>query len=584
MQYILTFASALKHFVCLSAVAALAVSCEDFLVRTPKDKVTPETYFTDETDCELYTNEFYLAFPGAGSIYDESADYVYRTTVSDEARGTRLVPSSSSLWNWDRLRSINFFLEHADQCSDLTVRNKYVALARFFRAYFYFDKVRYYGDVPWIDRTFTAQDDGLYNGRDDRKYVFTKMLEDIDFAIDHLGTTKSAYTVTKWTALALKSRMCLFEGTFRKYHGIEGWEEVLEAGVDASKKFIKTSGYSIYTGGTEPYRDLFSSQSANTKEIVLARAYNSSLGLVHDVNGFFTSPTMGRSGLAKDVVNMYLMSDGTRFTDREGYETMTFTEETQSRDPRLAQSIRTPGYSRIGSTVKVAPNFAACITGYQITKYVCSAKYDSYQSSENDMPVFRAAEVYLNHAESLAELGTLTQADLDQSINKIRERVGMPSLDLEAANLNPDPYLLDPVTGYTGVTGANTGVILEIRRERTVELLCEGFRYWDLMRWKAGKRFERPYYGMYFPSAGSYDLDSDGSVDLVIYSGDKPTEEGGVVYMSLSEANLSEKTSGYITLHSDIARNWNEDRDYLYPIPTDEITLTYGNIKQNPNW
>lgn len=574
----------LPYIICLLAAAALAVSCEDFLVRTPKDKVTPETYFTDETDCELYTNEFYLIFPGASSVYGESADYIYTTTVSDVARGTRLVPSSSSLWNWDRLRDINFFLEHADQCADLAVRNRYIALSRFFRAYFYFDKIRYYGDVPWIDRTFTAQDEGLYNGRDDRKYVFTRMLEDIDFAIEHLWTTKSAYTVTKWTALALKSRMCLFEGTFRKYHGIEGWEEVLEAGVDASTKFIKESGYSIYTGGSEPYRSLFSSQSANTTEVILARAYNSSLGLVHDVNGFFTSPTMGRSGLAKDVVNMYLMADGTRFTDKPGYETMTFIEETASRDPRLAQSIRTPGYTRLGSTAKSAPNFAACITGYQITKYVCAAQFDSYNSSENDMPMFRTAEVYLNHAESLAELGTLTQTELDRSINKIRGRVGMPSLDLEAANSNPDPYLSDPVTGYTGVTGPNAGVILEIRRERTVELLSEGFRYWDLMRWKAGKRFERPYYGMYFPSAGSYDLDSDGSTDLVIYSGTKPDEKEGVVYMSLSEANLSEKTSGYLTIHSDIERNWNEDRDYLYPIPTDEITLTYGNIKQNPNW
>lgn len=574
----------LPYIICLLAAAALAVSCEDFLVRTPKDKVTPETYFTDETDCELYTNEFYLIFPGASSVYGESADYIYTTTVSDVARGTRLVPSSSSLWNWDRLRDINFFLEHADQCADLAVRNRYIALSRFFRAYFYFDKIRYYGDVPWIDRTFTAQDEGLYNGRDDRKYVFTRMLEDIDFAIEHLWTTKSAYTVTKWTALALKSRMCLFEGTFRKYHGIEGWEEVLEAGVDASTKFIKESGYSIYTGGSEPYRSLFSSQSANTTEVILARAYNSSLGLVHDVNGFFTSPTMGRSGLAKDVANMYLMADGTRFTDKPGYETMTFIEETASRDPRLAQSIRTPGYTRLGSTAKSAPNFAACITGYQITKYVCAAQFDSYNSSENDMPIFRTAEVYLNHAESLAELGTLTQTELDRSINKIRGRVGMPSLYLEAANSSPDPYLSDPVTGYTGVTGPNVGVILEIRRERTVELLSEGFRYWDLMRWKAGKRFERPYYGMYFPSAGSYDLDSDGSTDLVIYSGTKPDEKEGVVYMSLSEANLSEKTSGYLTIHSDIERNWNEDRDYLYPIPTDEITLTYGNIKQNPNW
>lgn len=574
----------IQYIIYLSIAAVFAVACDDFLVRTPKDKITPETYFTGETDCALYTNEFYLAFPGASSMYGESADYIIRTTVSDEVRGARLVPATSGLWNWESLRTINFFLEHSGQCSDVTVRNKYVALARFFRAYFYFDKIKYYGDVPWIDRTFTAQDEGLYQGRDDRKYVFEKMLEDIDYAIEHLTTTKSVYTVTKWTALALKSRMCLFEGTFRKYHGIEDWEEVLTAGVDASKKFIKSSGYAIYTGGSAPYRDLFTFQNSNSSEVILARAYSSNLGLTHDANGWFTSPTMGRSGLAKDVVNMYLMADGSRFTDIEGYDKMTFEDETKARDPRLAQSIRTPGYTRIGSNAKVAPNLAACITGYQITKYVCSTKYDSYNTSENDFPLFRTAEVYLNHAESMAELGTLTQSELDLTVNKIRARVGMPSLNMDAANADPDPYLQDAVTGYTGVTGPNTGVILEIRRERTVELLCEGFRYWDIMRWKAGKRFERPFLGMYFPSIGSYDLDSDGNIDFVIYSGTKPEEVEGVVYMSADEANLSEKNSGNLTIHADIERNWNEDRDYLYPIPTDEITLTYGKIKQNPNW
>lgn len=137
----------IHYIIYLSIAAVFAVACDDFLVRTPKDKITPETYFTGETDCALYTNEFYLAFPGASSMYGESADYIIKNTVSDEVRGTRLVPSTSSLWNWENLRTINFFLEHSDQCSDVSVRNKYVALARFFRAYFYLDKIKYYGDV-----------------------------------------------------------------------------------------------------------------------------------------------------------------------------------------------------------------------------------------------------------------------------------------------------------------------------------------------------------------------------------------------------------------------------------------------------
>lgn len=572
------------RIICLLPAVMTLTACRDFLVKDPQDKLTPEAYFKSEKDCELYTNEFYLIFPGGASIYSENSDYIITRDLTDEVRGTRLVPASSSLWNWNRLRDINFFLEHSNQCSDIAVRTKYEALARFFRAYFYFVKVRYYGDVPWLDKTLTALDEELYKGRDSRQDVFKHMIEDVDFAIENLTKTKHVHSVTRWTALALKSRMCLFEGTFRKYHGIEGWEEILAAGVEASESFIKSSGYVIYSSGVTPYKDLFNAVSSNSTEVILTRSYSSSLGLTHDVNGFYTSPTMSRSGIAKDIVDMYLMADGSRFTDLPGHETMQFVQEMQDRDPRLAQTIRTPGYTRVNSSDKVAPNMAATVTGYQITKYVGSAKYDSYNSSETDLPLFRTAEVYLNFAEMKAELGTLSQADLELSVNKLRSRAGMPNLYMDQANANPDPYLMDAVTGYPNVSGPMTGVILEIRRERTVELICEGFRYWDIMRWKAGKRFERPFLGMYFPGPGSYDLDNNGKIDFVIYDGPRPAEDEGVVYLSLKEANLSEGTSGNIMIHSDIERHWNEDRDYLYPIPSDEITLTYGNIKQNPLW
>lgn len=572
------------RIICLLPAVMTLTACRDFLVKDPQDKLTPEAYFKSEKDCELYTNEFYLIFPGGASIYSENSDYIITRDLTDEVRGTRLVPASSSLWNWNRLRDINFFLEHSNQCSDIAVRTKYEALARFFRAYFYFVKVRYYGDVPWLDKTLTALDEELYKGRDSRQDVFKHMIEDVDFAIENLTKTKHVHSVTRWTALALKSRMCLFEGTFRKYHGIEGWEEILAAGVEASESFIKSSGYVIYSSGATPYKDLFNAVSSNSTEVILTRSYSSSLGLTHDVNGFYTSPTMSRSGIAKDIVDMYLMADGSRFTDLPGHETMQFVQEMQDRDPRLAQTIRTPGYTRVNSSDKVAPNMAATVTGYQITKYVGSAKYDSYNSSETDLPLFRTAEVYLNFAEMKAELGTLTQSDLELSVNKLRSRAGMPNLDMDQANANPDPYLMDAVTGYPNVSGPMAGVILEIRRERTIELICEGFRYWDIMRWKAGKRFERPFKGMYFPGPGSYDLDNNGKIDFVIYDGTRPAEDEGVVYLSLKEANLSNGTSGNIMVHSDIERHWNEDRDYLYPIPSDEITLTYGNIKQNPLW
>ena len=567
----------------LAAMVFTLTACEDFLVRRPKDQLSPDTYFRTETECQLYTNNFYTILPAASDFYQEDDDYVIPKSLSSKVIGNRTVPTTAGTWNWVMLRQINFFLSRSHQCEDVGVRQKYEALAKFFRAYFYFEKVKRYGDVAWVDEPIDANDKTLYRGRDSRYKVMEHVLDDIDFAIANLSSGKDVFRATKWTALALKSRIFLFEGTFRKYHGLDGWEECLKEAADAASKFIKESGYGIYKSGNTPYQSLFTLAESDRSEVILTRAYKQSLSLVHGANEALTSTASSHSGLAKDIVNMYLMSDGSRFTDKPRYNMLGFYDETQDRDPRLAQTIRTPGYTRMGETELLAPNMAAVTTGYQPIKYVCEKKYDSYQSSENDMPIFRAAEVYLNYAEAKAELGQLAQADLDMSVNKVRARVSMPAINMEEANANPDPYLLADGTGYPNVTKSTyTGVILEIRRERTVELMLEGFRYWDLMRWKEGKRFERTFYGMRLDGVGEYDLDKNGSVDLVVYEGTAPSTIQGVVYKELSELNLSEE--GNIVLHADIERKFDESKDYLYPIPTEDIVLTQGVVKQNPGW
>ena len=573
------------RYMILAVMLLALTACEDFLTRRPKDELSPDTYFKTETECQLYTNNFYTILPAATDFYQEDDDYIIPNSLSTKVIGNRVVPTTSGTWNWNMLRQINFFLSRSHQCEDNDVRERYEALARFFRAYFYFEKVKRYGDVAWVDEPIDANDKTLYRGRDPRAMVMENVLDDIDFAIENLPSGKDVYRVTKWTALALKSRIFLFEGTFRKYHGLEGWDDCLKESAAASLKFINESGYGIYKSGTTPYQSLFTLAHSDRSEVILTRAYKQSISLVHDANGAFTSTTSSRNGLAKDVVDMYLMSDGSRFTDKPRYDAMDFYDETQNRDPRLAQTIRTPGYTRMGDTELLAPNMAAVTTGYQPIKYVCEKKYDSYQTSENDMPVFRTAEVYLNYAEARAELGELNQTDLDISVNKIRARVSMPAINMDQANADPDPYLLDETTGYPNVTKSDfTGVILEIRRERTVELILEGFRYWDIMRWKEGKRFERPFYGMRLDGVGEYDLDRNGTVDFVVYEGDAPATAQGVVYKSLSELNLSSGTEGNIVLHSDIKRSFDESKDYLYPIPTEDIVLTQGVVKQNPGW
>ena len=592
-----------KNIILYSFIALLSgtAGCSDMLDEYPLDAISPETYYNNADELRSATNQFYGMFPGAASGYTESADVVCIFNLPAEVQGIRTVPTSGGGWNWEYLRAVNFYLSHSVRCDDVDAREHFDGIARFFRAYFYFEKVKRFGEVPWFDRELSSTDPELFRPRDSRDFIMDKILDDLTYAIDNISDKKDLYNVTHWTALALKSRICLFEGTFRKYHGVPGYEKFLNECATASKLFIDNAPYAIYQTGAQPYRDLFSSMNAIEEEVILARDYDRSQNVMHEANANTLSPTYGRPGMNKKIVNSYLMTNGDRFTDQPGYETMQYYDEMQNRDPRLTQTVVGPGYMRINSDKVESPNFSSSTTGYQITKWVTDASGDGYLGSSNDYILFRAAEVYLNYAEAKAELGTLTQEDLEISIKKIRDRVSMPNIDMDAANANPDPYLCALESGYQNVTGPNKGVILEIRRERTIELLLEGFRYYDIIRWKEGKVFEQPYKGMYFPglTQGSgdnrYDVFdmNDGTVgdkekvDICIYTGKKPSVKNIRKFYKLGdEFVLTDGDKGNIICH-DIEkepRQWREDRDYLYPIPTQERLLSNGTLSQNPNW
>ena len=592
-----------KNIILYSFIALLSgtAGCSDMLDQYPLDAISPETYYNNADELRSATNQFYGMFPGAASGYTESADVVCTFNLPAEVQGIRTVPTSGGGWNWEYLRAVNFYLSHSVRCDDVDAREHFDGIARFFRAYFYFEKVKRFGEVPWFDRELSSTDPELFRPRDSRDFIMDKILDDLTYAINNISDKKDLYNVTHWTALALKSRICLFEGTYRKYHGIPGYEKFLDECATASKLFIDNAPYAIYKTGAQPYRDLFSSMNAIEEEVILARDYDRAQNVMHEANANTLSPTYGRPGMNKKIVNSYLMTNGDRFTDQPGYETMQYYDEMQNRDPRLTQTVVGPGYMRINSDAVSSPNFGASTTGYQITKWVTDASGDGYLGSSNDYILFRAAEVYLNYAEAKAELGTLTQDDLKISIKQIRDRVGMPNIDMLAANANPDPYLCAPETGYRNVTGPNKGVILEIRRERTIELCLEGHRYYDIIRWKEGKMFEQPFLGMYFPglTQGSgdnrYDVFdmNDGTVgdtekvDICIYTGKKPSVKNIRKFYKLGEEFvLTDGDKGNIICH-DIEkepRQWREDRDYLYPIPTQERLLSNGTLSQNPNW
>lgn len=563
------------------------VSCD--LDKVPLATLSPETYFSNEEELRLYSNKFYEdVLPEAADIYNDRADVIISTPLNTEISGQRTVPATGGGWGWEALRRINYLLQNSHQTDDIAVRNEYDALAKFFRAYFYFEKMKRFGDVPWFNEVLGSDDERLFKPRDSRTLIADSIMQDLDFAIEYLPTTKDVYRVNKWTALALKSRVGLFEGTFRKYHGMADAEKYLNACVAASEELIDNGGYTLYTSGSTPYRDLFATPDARSQEIILARHYDQGLNLTHSVQNATNASTLGRPGLSKSFVNTYLTTGGLRFTDQPNYNTREFVQEMQNRDPRLAQTIRTPGYTRIGGGA-AAPNLSFTVTGYHLIKYTMEQIYDAYDASVNDMPLFRIAETYLNFAEAKAELSTLTQSDLNKSVNLLRARVGMPALNLEQANTNPDSYLLNENTGFPNVSEKNTqytGVILEIRRERGIELVMEGHRYYDIMRWKAGKLFEKPFLGMYFSRLGDFDLDGNGTIDLCLYQGTRPGSSASLFMEVGQDIVLSEGTRGHVVAHGNINRKFDEveGKDYLYPIPSEEINLSNGTLKQNPRW
>ena len=588
------------------AAAYCLVACD--LTHTPLAALSPETFFSNESELQAFSNTFYTSLTVGG--FDEISDMLTKNVLTDEIMGSRTVPNSGGGWSYTALRNFNTLIEYSVNCPDEKIRTQYVALARFFRANFYFDKVKRFGDVPWYDKQLGSDDPGLYKPRDSREFVMSKVIEDLDFAIANLPDTKDLYRITKWTALALKSRACLFEGTFRKYHAGQSTLETLpadakpytyylELSAAASEEIMNTSGYSIFRGNGKAtaYRDLFlgdpaDDNNAYAEEVILARDYNKALNILHN-STFFTIGNYGNQSMTRKMACTYLMDDGTRYTDKEGWQTKEFADEMKNRDPRMAQSVRTPGYKRIDGTEQLAPNFTQVITGYQPIKYMLglNADADRFEQSYQDLHIYRYAEILLNYAEAKAELGILNQSDVDRSIKLLRDRVGMPNMNLTEIDIaGSDPFLLAEETGYPNVKGQpQEAYILEIRRERSVELFDEDMRHTDLIRWRnCANAYNHKFLGFYVANAeGQHDLDKNGTIDVWFYSGSAPAANeiptGCVIRKIGEQTYFTGGNSGYIIANPIVDGKWNDERDYYYPIPIDERSLN-PNLTQNKGW
>lgn len=587
----------MKRLIILAATLIAGLSaCDSLLDKEPLDRVTQFDYFKTRSDLELFSNPFYDNLLDK-TPYDEQNDLLVQMTLSDVLYGgdKRTVPNTGGGWSWGNLRRINTLLEYVDQCEDKKAVTEYTALAKFFRAAFYFDKVKRFGDVPWYEVQLGSADEALYKPRDSRELIMTNMIKDIDEAINSGGLTEdiSTYRVNKWAALALKARFCLFEGTYRKYHGInlEGHDYTyyLEEAAKAAKTIIDEGPYKLYSTKTpdKDYMMLFAQENASTEEYILAIRNSYEAQVYHNATAYTLLPTQGRPGYTRKFINMYLKKDGTAFTDQEGWQTLPFTEEVKDRDPRLAQSIRTPGYKRIGAKRVQGPDLGVTITGYQPIKFVqdttaSGGQIDRNDRSTCDMPVFRYAEVLLNYAEAKAELGEMDAAVWDQTIAPLRSRAGVTSVIPTKADPYMEAYFLNTVTDKW---------ILEVRRERGIELCLEmGLRWDDDMRWHMGDLLtsdNNPWTGIYIGSTSyTYDytgLSTDDNGDPVPDFYIRPGEDTEhSIAISNTGANQTFSLNGEGNIVWEYRRVWSEKK-YLRPIPLTAITRN-PNLEQNALW
>jgi hypothetical protein len=573
-------------FILLLTVAA---GCKKSFDLSPPDKLSPETSFKTERNLQLYANSFYNILPAGSDIVrgDETSDYLAGSTVSAFLSGSYSATQAGG-WGWTDLRNINYFLAQYQQADIPDASKKHFeGLARFFRAWFYFDKVKQFGDVPWYDKSMSVDDPDIYKPRDSREVVMKNILADLDYACENIRPAKDATSsqVNKWIALAFKSRVCLFEGTYRKYHTEIGLTDAsfwLGQAADASAQVMKSGQYSINkeSTATMSYRNLFINEIPKSNEVMLAAVNSQSLRVMNDANWYYTSATYGRRlSFTKSFINTFLKADGSRFTDVADYNKIPFWNEVKNRDLRLQQIIRMGNYKRDG--VAAPTDFTYSYTGYQPYKFTVDSKAtDGVAENYNSLPIIRYAEVLLNNAEAKAELGSFVATDWATTIQVLRDRAGITNTAMPVV---ADPYLASIYGGANSV--ASDPVLLEIRRERAIELCMEGFRYDDLMRWKLGKLLLKPYDGIYVPALNTlYDVNEDGINDVSFVTAVPAAPVKGVVYFIINgtQHKLTETTSGNIIAQSNLKRVF-EDYMYLHPIPLNEIVLN-PKLIQNPGW
>lgn len=577
----------------LLATAVSFSSCDDFLTRDPQDTVTdvPSFWNNEENLRTSFLDYYTYFFPGYRSGWNR-ADNFAETNVADWTDDnaqevatlfTKVAPTTDAdNWDFEKIRNMNLLLSRI-QSSSLgeEAKNHWSGVARLFRAMEYAKLVQKFGDVPYYDAVVGSTDnEQLYRARDPRTTVMDKVNEDLAFACANIRVNDGTkgLTVNRAVAQGFASRIMLFEGTWQKYHANNTAKaaEYLKAAKDYAAALMQTNAYSI----APSYKSLTTSEDlAGNPEIIMYRSYVENV-VMHSLMSF-QNTEHEMSSPSRSFVDAFLTKNGLPIhqagnTDYKGKE---YAKEIQNRDPRLADNIDEESGLRLNG---VAAVYAA--SGYYANRYVNKDLINKPggMSSTNttDAPVMKLNEVMLNYIEAAAELAdlgqyTLTQADFDKTINAIRDRQStqMPHLTLAGNALKVNGVEInDPDRDATVKP-----IIWEIRRERRVELAYEGLRFNDLRRWA---KLE------YADMTKNKKL----NMGAWINKADYPENAEALAKITLCDENgkIVTGNEGYIMPITEVAKmRVMADKDYLYPIPVDQITMyeTHGfKLTQNPGW
>ncbi|NCC10663.1 MAG: RagB/SusD family nutrient uptake outer membrane protein [Bacteroidia bacterium] len=582
-----------KYILALFLIAGSLSGCnDDFMNKFPETSLSPENFFNTVSDLEVYTNNMYglLSYSYDDVFSDNISIYTGGSSIDNMLRG-KLTPDNVGGWTkstWGTLYKINFMLAHLDKVQGTAEDiNHFVGIARLHRARFYYGMVKTYGDVPLYSQPLgTGDTELLYKGRDSRAEVVDFIMADLDFAAKNIKAITSRTKINKYAALQELARVALYEGTYRKYHSELKLESTANAFFDkalaAANEIITSKLFEITGNGAEGYRALFvSGNLAPNKEMILYRDFDKPIGVGNNSHTVLN----WQWSLSRALADSYLKIDGTSATSDPGYYKKGFIEMFADRDPRMAETFVYPNFIVPGDK---NPTFAKITFGGLAQLKFYPREVDLRQGwnlNYTDLPIYRYAETLLIYAETKAELGTINQADLDLSINKLRDRVNMPHLKLD---VTVDPFLEEQ---YPLVNGDKKAVLLEIRRERRVELACEGFRYDDVKRWGAGRLLEKSFEGIYIPALGAIDLSGDGEPDIAVL--ESPTQldpisnltedqKKKLVYYYLKDKDgkfdtfyLSEGDKGNVRFRIDLEdpKKFETPKYYYLPLPYDNTSV-----------